>query len=263
MQLKLSPSLIDSVDSNGRTPLTWAAMRGDLAAMQSLLDAGADPNSQSNDKQTPIHWAAQATSSSAGLHLLLARGAEADIVDRFQRTALIYASCNQNDESFLEPLLRGHVNINKRDCHDRTALGYAAKMNRTRTLVCLLDHGADPYIPDHEGYTPLLEAILGNRHGIIEILLNRNITCTARAKGGRTLLHLATLHGDMRTMRLLHDAGLTNMRPSELDDAGLSPQDLLHQRDNPELVSAFDALLIDSDRQVMEESDSCEHDITG
>jgi ankyrin repeat protein len=39
-------------------------------------------------------------------------------------------------------------------------------MNRTRSLVYLLEYGADPHIPDNEGYTPLLEAVLGNHHGI-------------------------------------------------------------------------------------------------
>ncbi len=248
----LSSSLIDSVDSNGRTPLLWEAMRGDLEAMQNLLDAGANPNARSYDKQTPIHWAAQAASSSAGLRLLLARGAEADFVDRFQRTALTYASCNQNDKSYLEPSVHAHVRINIRDCHDRTPSGYAAEMNRTRSLVYLLEYGADPHIPDNEGYTPLLEAVLGNHHGILKILLQRNIVCTAQARGNRSLLHLAALYGDLRTIQLLKDASLKNSRTLELDDLGFSPRDLMRRRANPVLALAFDAFLDDLDRQARE-----------
>lgn len=65
-----STSTIDLADSEGRTPLSWAAERGNALAVKTLLRYGASLSSKSITSMTPLHYAAKATAS-ACLDILL------------------------------------------------------------------------------------------------------------------------------------------------------------------------------------------------
>jgi ankyrin repeat protein len=69
-----SSSFINSVDSNGRTPLSWAASRGDVRIVQSLIRLGANPNIVSVCDMSPLHFAMRATTPRCIVPLLAAGG---------------------------------------------------------------------------------------------------------------------------------------------------------------------------------------------
>jgi len=48
---------IESKDTDGQTPLSWAAQDGCEAVVQLLLEKGADIESKDTDGQTPLLWA--------------------------------------------------------------------------------------------------------------------------------------------------------------------------------------------------------------
>lgn len=50
---------LDFLDEEPATPLALAAHRGDLAAVRSLVAAGADLNAYDASGSTPLHWAAR------------------------------------------------------------------------------------------------------------------------------------------------------------------------------------------------------------
>ena len=200
--LELSTAGVDDVDSQGLTALSWAASRCDLQSIKVLLAYGADPNIYSYENTSPLQFACQAQSGNVGgvCKALLDAGANVNHVDSFQRTALTYGACNQSDPASLRPILDSVVDIDHPDKWCRTPLGYAARMGLDRTVTCLLKCSADPNAASKHVMTPLMEAIEGNHHACIRVLLG----CS---KNEPAVLSTAARKGDVETMRLLAERG--------------------------------------------------------
>lgn len=72
----------------GRTPLSWAARRGNDAVVNLLIEKGAHVDSKDTDDWTPLLWAAQ-SGNEAVVRLLLGKGADVDLKDpKYGRTPL-------------------------------------------------------------------------------------------------------------------------------------------------------------------------------
>jgi len=65
---------LDAKDTDGRTPLHWAAQEGDTDAAKLLIAKGADVDAKETDGRTPLHWAAQEDYIDIA-ELLIAKGA--------------------------------------------------------------------------------------------------------------------------------------------------------------------------------------------
>jgi len=75
--LNIQPTLLESRDHNGRTPLHVAAAGGHTAIVEALLTAGADAMVVDNNLQTPLHMASNAPI----VRILLAKGVDIDATD--------------------------------------------------------------------------------------------------------------------------------------------------------------------------------------
>ncbi|MCW3053028.1 MAG: ankyrin repeat protein 54, partial [Chthonomonadales bacterium] len=106
------------------TPLFAAATQNNIAEVDRLLKAGADPNETDRGLRTPLLTAAREGNMGV-VRLLMAAGAHIDAQDRTGSTALLYA----------------------------------IKTDRNPAVTAyLLAHGADAGHKDHAGETPLLMA---------------------------------------------------------------------------------------------------------
>ena len=85
----------DPKDSEGRTPLSWAAQWGHEAVVKLLLAKdGVDPDSKDSDGQTPLSWAAE-NGHEAVVRLLLAKdGVDLNSKDNNGQTPLCSAAEN-------------------------------------------------------------------------------------------------------------------------------------------------------------------------
>ena len=97
----------------GATRLHWASKVGLLGMVRSLLEAGADVNSQDDKGETPLHWAARGGNDcSAVAELLLASGAEVDKESNILTFPLSIAA-EYGNTKVCSVLLRAGADINK------------------------------------------------------------------------------------------------------------------------------------------------------
>lgn len=247
-QLQASTLSIDDVDADGRTALSWAAGKGDLEAVRTLLEFGANPNIRSRRSQTALSWAAQSPSEHRCeiVKALLDHGVDPNWHDHQRRVPLINGAADKDESPFIKLMVDAGADVNWRDCHKRTALGYCAKMNRPENTRYLLQRGADASIADHWGYTPLVEAVYQNHHDVLRILLYTHVRISnERTANGMTVLHIAALYGDELTLRILASADVRQLSPHDITRDGRTAGELFVQRENVDdpLRGAFEDLL--------------------
>lgn len=82
-QLRLNSIYVNTLDSMGRSPLHWATIMGNSAAVGVLLEHGASPTIKDKEKMTPLHniFLAPPSSQKQCGQLLLDSGAEVNALD--------------------------------------------------------------------------------------------------------------------------------------------------------------------------------------
>ncbi|MGH7135533.1 MAG: acyltransferase family protein, partial [Pirellulales bacterium] len=96
---------VDQGDASfGVPPLGWAAMLGDAAAAELLIDAGADVNAKNRDGSAPLHGAALFGRAEV-VALLLKHGADANVRNQPDRTPLDATTVEWGITQFLAKLL--------------------------------------------------------------------------------------------------------------------------------------------------------------
>ncbi|KAL8717704.1 MAG: hypothetical protein Q9225_005081 [Loekoesia sp. 1 TL-2023] len=250
-ELSMSTKNIEVADSEGRTPLSWAAELGNLSAVQILLQYGAACSSKSINGMTPLHYAAKA-SSPACLHALLENGAPVSAKNKWNQSPLNIASYSQNDESFINPLLDHGADINERDVYGSSALSCAVFMNQYHTARCLLARGASVGTKD---LNVMNDSIENNSHECTSLLLNSRANLSTANIHGETSLHALARRGDLRSIELFQAAELEGLDAEAKTNERLTPWDVMTQRVDvtDEVQNAFRGLMakIRSDNKCM------------
>ena len=165
---------IDRKDDRGRTPLMWAARRGDIPVMSALMNQGADAND----------------------------------CDEFGRTALHWALISKELDAFERLTQHPGVDVNCRDANGMTPLFYACKYREgpslERTVRRLLAvEGVDVNCPELNT-TPLHLAADAKQHAVVRLLVpTPDLRINEVDVKGRTALIVATLNGDKRCVRAI------------------------------------------------------------
>ena len=227
-----------SLAANGPA-LVDAARSGDLAAVRSLLNGGADPNAVAPDGSTAVHWAVHRDSLEmlnallgAGarpdrptrynvapltlaaengnallIERLLAAGADADTVSEEGQTALMTAARNGSVAAVRALLRRGAKADLTESFRGQTALMFAAGEGNTEAAGLLLEVGAKLNARSTGGYTPLLFAVRNNRYETVKFLLAQGADVNDKITDGTTALSMAILNADFDLAALLLESG--------------------------------------------------------
>jgi ankyrin repeat protein len=246
-ELLLNPDELNAQDAMGRTPLAWAAARGDIQAVAVLLTHGADPNVMDVQLSGPLSNAA-AQGHTACVELLLESGADPDPLPPRgikKGSPLSVATRNGKHATLLKRLLDFGADPNSLTAEDQTPLFHATRIDNASFAILLLEHGADINALASTGETPLTTAIKCNSHNILRLFLDRwhEYTVCPRLKGPN-LLELAALYGDCETLAIL--AGTDHLHSAQDRDYTVADfKSLLRQRVDvtEKMLVAFDRLL--------------------
>ncbi|HTS26307.1 MAG TPA: ankyrin repeat domain-containing protein [Bryobacteraceae bacterium] len=151
--------------------LADAAMRGDKAAVRSLLKDKADVNAAQGDGATALHWAAFRDDLEMA-NLLLDAGADVKAATREGAITPLFMACTNGSAAMVERLLKAGVDANSTKSNGTTALMIAAASGGAGAVKALLDHGANINARESaHGQTALMFAASLNRAEVVKLLM--------------------------------------------------------------------------------------------
>uniref|UniRef100_A0A182N1G0 ANK_REP_REGION domain-containing protein n=1 Tax=Anopheles dirus TaxID=7168 RepID=A0A182N1G0_9DIPT len=189
--LSEQPELLTTKDENERYLLHWAALGGQEALVQSILERhAAQLDAEDDTKATPLILAV------LGGHrpivtLLTVRGATVNHRNWRGHSALQYA-CSKGYPDIAAHLVERGADVNATDELNETPLHRATARGLEPIMELLLAHGANPNLANREGNTPLHLACEEDRRGCALLLLRAGAYRHAQNRYEKTPLDLAS-----------------------------------------------------------------------
>jgi ankyrin repeat protein len=155
------------------SPIADAAMRGDAAAVRTLVAQGADVNAPQGDGMTALHWTAL-NGDLATVTALLAAGAKTDLVTRVGSYTPLHLASSRGHGAVVARLLDAGSDAKAMTSTGVQAIHLAAQAGNPDAVKALLDHGADVNVRDQtHGRTPLVFATSEGRVDAMKVLIAR------------------------------------------------------------------------------------------
>ena len=165
---------LEAEEVKGWSKLLVAAEKGDVAAIQSELAAGADVNQQDDGGWSALHLSALNACTAAVETLLEHPEIDVNSRNKWKSTPLSLASAKGHYATILALVSHPKIDIDARaDYYGRTALIEAAKNGHLNVVKLLVKSGADVNPADKTGRNnALIEAIKGRHYEVAEYLLD-------------------------------------------------------------------------------------------
>ena len=170
---------VNAAQGDGMSALHWAADRGDAELASLLIYAGANTGAVTRIGQyTPLHLASRA-GSAAVVKALLAGGARVDAKASVTGATPLHLAAAAGNADVVTALLDAKADVNARESEwNQTPLIFAASLNRVDAIKVLLARGADPNVTsktlDLQKHTPLDRAANQRFAKVIESTAGKN-----------------------------------------------------------------------------------------
>jgi uncharacterized protein len=154
-----------------RSSVADAAMRGDNAAVRTMLKAGADVNAAQGDGMTALHWAAMQGKTDIARMLLYA-GANHGATTRLGGYTPLHLAAKTGSAPIVDALVTAGANVKAVSGTGTTALMLAAESGVLPAVTRLVDAGADVNaLESAKGQSALMFAAALDRADVVAYLL--------------------------------------------------------------------------------------------
>ena len=190
------------------TPLMIACENKDIDAIYVLLNAGANPNIVDGMGDTCLHAAVHAGCQKEVVHAIIDHGADLNITDQDNQTALVLACCIGKLD-IMNVILHCRADPNIADIDGDTLLHIAVQKNvSSETLQVIIDNMADVNVVNYDGKTALLLACSLGQMKSVNVLLKAGADSSIVDVHGDTCLHkILYRECDQEALQLLLDYG--------------------------------------------------------
>ncbi|KAH8122253.1 ankyrin repeat-containing domain protein [Trichoderma asperelloides] len=226
---------VDTIDDNRQTPLHLAAEANQTGVVEVLLQAGSDINALDEDSQTPVFIAAY-HGSVESLKMLLQHKPDISIT-RNDGWAPLHAGADNLEVTRLLVGAGANPNMPKQD--QWTPFHLAISWGDQFVAEYLLQHGGDPMLITEDSYTTLHLAVRANLREMAEALLESGAKDYINERAGiekHTTLHIALdrpwVDPEMTRLLIEHGADV-DLRTSK----GLSTLELAVNARDPEILN--------------------------
>ena len=185
--MKLSLLLIAAVTAipsgpNADTRVADAAMRGDTAAVRSLIRQRVDVNVAQGDGMTALHWAAM-QGNAGEIRLLLGAGAKVEVTTRNGAYTPLHLATRNGHAAATRALIAARANANAMTSTGAFPIHFAAGIGDTATIDALIDAKVNVNIVDTAlKQTPLMWAAAANRLAAVKLLAARGADLKATSR---------------------------------------------------------------------------------
>lgn len=197
--LKEDPGLLYCRDLERNTPLKVAARNNDYQIMEFLQNRGAGKKS-GGYKATPLSAAVMNNDLAAAKLLISGDKGRQDAVE-YGKLLIVALHLGHDDMATL--LLRSGADIYVQDSRGKTPLHMAASKGKYYFLLPLVSKDAWIDVLDEEGQTPLHEAAVSGNLEAAKFLISHGAAIDVRDRWGSTPLYKAVTHGRSSTVALL------------------------------------------------------------
>ncbi|XP_008838603.1 ankyrin repeat domain-containing protein 55 [Nannospalax galili] len=169
-------SEINHQDTEGMTPLHWAAFHNRPQHTQMLLKKGADPTLVDKDFKTALHWAVQ-SGNRILCSIILSHQQGPSIIncdDESGKTCVHIAAAAGFGDIINELAKVPECNLQALDVDDRTPLHWAAAAGKAECVQSLLDLGMDSNLRDINESTPLAYALYCGHTACVKLLSQKS-----------------------------------------------------------------------------------------
>ena len=168
-------SYINKADIFGNTAILYAAYRGNIFIVKSLIECGADINITSKKGLNVLHMAAQGNNPNLIIYFIKKYNISVLSQDEQGNTPLHWACYNSSEEAinFLLSYMTDKKDINIKNKEGKTPLHISILTEKPSLIKKLIKRGADINIKDKEGKTPidLAQEITGVESRVTSILI--------------------------------------------------------------------------------------------
>ncbi|MBP9838436.1 MAG: protein kinase [Proteobacteria bacterium] len=181
---------IDSLDEAGESMLLIALRLNQVETAKYLIENNANVNISSNNKITPLMYAAKNPDVSV-FYELIKKGANTDVRDVNLKTPLMYAIEAKNTVVVQAIVDKGTI-LSSRDKDGATALMYAVKSDELENVQILLRKKVDLNMVDEAGKSALFYAVESKEDQITDALINAGADVNITDKSGKTPVQYAS-----------------------------------------------------------------------